>query len=749
MQSQQLSAPVPRQNGPPVPIDNATCLSLVVNALNQARDKAREIETRSRNGASLGEIPGSSLRPGVTIDLSHAKIANIPLEVIELIKDEIERLALAHNQLSSFPNEFASLPRLRYLNLRSNFLKEFPTALTRLPSLEILDVSRNRLRALPPDLGNLMSLKVLSMSKNKINILPTYIGDMKELKILKLDHNPIVFPPKEIYEKEESDRDAWLDGVKRFLRQHAERSKESQDNESGLSGGSSDEGDGDLSSFNHSFSRTPSFESEATEEPQTVRPLRLNSLQVDATSKINGPLKGPSTGFGRKHKNFSSSSINSMNNNTSPVLNTSSFSPNRPEPPQSAVSLSLQAERNRSNSESTVGSIREKRKGMLPPSRPTPPAPRPKPTIVESRLGDDKPPKHTRGLSHDSLVGGATNNNAPSKSPTDPEKRPGQYFRRLSSLPEHKRSSLSTARVGEAARGILYAMSTLQKPIEQYVQSTADPGGPHEKVERALYNGNIHVGSLVSALEAYEEKDDEPSVQKVIDACHACVAAFRQVLGMLQSSMKELGTSSSGPDIRYCRTLLLMLYGSYIEIQTSYEVLQPLLLAQTISDGSTNLRSGSLTSRQQPIMNVAMFPSTTGSNTDSGTSQSAHMPPATPRSGESFHIPQTPATLPSSTSQQSDSGFDQEDALYQKFQAATTAAITTLPQIDLEIKSAATQNLQPHITLKLREVSTLCISGTDAARRLSTTRWQAIQEGDVNERRKFWDETNKFTQVMI
>jgi hypothetical protein len=35
-------------------------------------------------------------------------------------------LALAHNQLTSFSEEFSSLPRLRYLNLRSNFLKEFP-----------------------------------------------------------------------------------------------------------------------------------------------------------------------------------------------------------------------------------------------------------------------------------------------------------------------------------------------------------------------------------------------------------------------------------------------------------------------------------------------------------------------------------------------------------------------------------------------------------------------------------------------
>lgn len=38
------------------------------------------------------------------------------------------RLALAHNQISTFPDEFATLPRLRYLNLRSNSLKLFPVA---------------------------------------------------------------------------------------------------------------------------------------------------------------------------------------------------------------------------------------------------------------------------------------------------------------------------------------------------------------------------------------------------------------------------------------------------------------------------------------------------------------------------------------------------------------------------------------------------------------------------------------------
>jgi hypothetical protein len=71
------------------------------------------------------------------------------------------------------------------------------------------------------------------MSKNKINILPTYIGDMNDLKILKLDHNPITFPPKDIWDSDEKDKDVWLDGVKKFLRQHAERSNSTQDSESG------------------------------------------------------------------------------------------------------------------------------------------------------------------------------------------------------------------------------------------------------------------------------------------------------------------------------------------------------------------------------------------------------------------------------------------------------------------------------------------------------------------------------------
>jgi hypothetical protein len=69
-------------------VDDTTCTALVTNALKEAREKTREL--LSKNGASPGET--SLLKAGVTLDLSHHKIANIPVEVIELIKDEIERL---------------------------------------------------------------------------------------------------------------------------------------------------------------------------------------------------------------------------------------------------------------------------------------------------------------------------------------------------------------------------------------------------------------------------------------------------------------------------------------------------------------------------------------------------------------------------------------------------------------------------------------------------------------------------------
>lgn len=374
-------------------------------------------------------------------------------------------------------------------------------------------------------------------------------------------------------------------------------------------------------------------------------------------------------------------------------------------------------------------------------------------------VDEQKQVKHQRGFSHDSAAFDSaqrSGRNGSSRSPT--EKQPGQYFRRLSSLPEHKRTSLSSARVGEAARGILYAMSTLQGPIEEFVQSFGGQNGPHNKVEIALYNGNIHIGSLVGALEAYEERDDGSTVDQVIDACYSCVAAFKQVLAMLQSTSRAIGVGIIGPDARYIRTLLLMVYGSYVEIQSSYEILRPLLIGQQISDGVTqSFNNAHAIGRHPPMpINPRLKSGSTTSTTPSVAasmalaSQMINTPPPlpTPKHQDTFVMPPTPGQSQTMLlSAQLDGGFDRDEPLYGKFQAATNSAIVTLPVIEREIKAAVAQNLQPSTTLKLREVSSLCVAGTEAARRLSKIKWEAIQNGDMSERRKFWEDTNKFTNV--
>lgn len=123
-------------------------IALVNQALIAARARSGVKEHR-RNGSVF-----SDGHPGATLDVSHRNIERIPQGVIELIKDEIERseqpsprkkkeqnvfisccvdnnywacrLALAHNRLTSFADEFSGLVHLRYLNLRANYLQEFP-----------------------------------------------------------------------------------------------------------------------------------------------------------------------------------------------------------------------------------------------------------------------------------------------------------------------------------------------------------------------------------------------------------------------------------------------------------------------------------------------------------------------------------------------------------------------------------------------------------------------------------------------
>lgn len=98
----------------------------LIGIARKAIDNAHN-EIRSTADSGLGVDTQQQPQPGVTVDLCHKKIIILPEEVIDIIKDEIERLAISHNALSGFSAKLAECKRLRYLNGRYNNLREIPS----------------------------------------------------------------------------------------------------------------------------------------------------------------------------------------------------------------------------------------------------------------------------------------------------------------------------------------------------------------------------------------------------------------------------------------------------------------------------------------------------------------------------------------------------------------------------------------------------------------------------------------------
>ncbi|KAI6781813.1 Leucine-rich repeat-containing protein-like protein [Emericellopsis cladophorae] len=90
-----------------------------------ARDAMRNALENENQAAEAGTVD-ANLKPGVTVDLSRRSIDVIPDEVVDIMKDQLERLALSHNQLTTVPSRFSECTSLRYLNIRANSISEFP-----------------------------------------------------------------------------------------------------------------------------------------------------------------------------------------------------------------------------------------------------------------------------------------------------------------------------------------------------------------------------------------------------------------------------------------------------------------------------------------------------------------------------------------------------------------------------------------------------------------------------------------------
>ena len=107
----------------------------------------------------------------------------------------LEKLQLTGNQLQFLPEQFGELESLKSLIADENLLQKLPKTFGLLENLEELELGCNSISSILEGFGMLKSLQVLNLSSNKLTVLPESFGNLPNLKALDLSANNIKMLP--------------------------------------------------------------------------------------------------------------------------------------------------------------------------------------------------------------------------------------------------------------------------------------------------------------------------------------------------------------------------------------------------------------------------------------------------------------------------------------------------------------------------------------------------------------------------
>ncbi|OAL67396.1 cell morphogenesis protein Sog2 [Trichophyton rubrum] len=484
---------------------------LIIELAQRAVDSGIQDTKRSLAGSEAVE---GVVRPKLTIDLGHANIARVPEAVVNIIKDEVARLSLSNNHIDRIPSRFSECIHLRYLNIRANNFTEFPRVVYSLTFLEILDLSRNKITKLPEEVRNLSSLRVFSIMQNFLEDLPSQLADMSKLQVIKVSGNPLNSSLKAVLELREADVN------------HLEMADNEKD-----------------SAITTELKRfLKSRRAAASPEPE---------YHDQKSPSLSRPPPIPT----RSHHRMASGQSGLIHRSNT---------------------LASVSERNRSNSEGYIagsGTSRNKRMGLI--------------SRKNTDLGtlDEMRPyrnSHLRGLSHGSLLrsqrGGMQNDGSNSSSPSSPMDRrrlKDGFVHRLSSLPEQRVKTTTKNPVVNSARSVLYALYQIHPHISSLINVIKAEEYRRSSLEIVFYNATTHLDQLNEALQNIGDADlqDKEVAKRVTESvkqeCATCITAYTHVGTQLRANVAKAVALS---DPKYIRTLLLMIYGSLIELRNAYAV---------------------------------------------------------------------------------------------------------------------------------------------------------------------------------
>jgi Leucine-rich repeat (LRR) protein len=143
----------------------------------------------------IGEV--FTARTNLTSNYSHQLLTIVPEEVLS--DTNSTALLLSFNKLSEVDDRLSNLNQLEKLSLQNNVLTSFPMQICTLKKLKFLSLSYNQIDSIPDCIGRLKELIEIRCTNCQLTFISDSIGFLPKLKFLELNFNQLDTLPELLF----------------------------------------------------------------------------------------------------------------------------------------------------------------------------------------------------------------------------------------------------------------------------------------------------------------------------------------------------------------------------------------------------------------------------------------------------------------------------------------------------------------------------------------------------------------------